>query len=190
MAELTSGHKRSPEASPAVALRRPVCLVGMMGAGKTTIGRRLANRLGRRFVDADAAIEQAARLSISEIFAAFGEPGFRDGERRVIARLLREGYDVIATGGGAFCDPRTRALMLDNATVVWLDCDIEVLVERTGRRRNRPLLEGVDRREVLTRLLAERREFYAQAHLHVKAGVQPHRRTVDAILKALNPCAG
>lgn len=117
------------------AADRPIVLVGLMGAGKTTVGRRLAAQLGRRFVDSDAAIEEAAQLSVSEIFAVFGEAYFRNGERRVIARLLGEGAGVIATGGGAFCQAETRELILERALVVWLDCDIETLVERTGRDR-------------------------------------------------------
>lgn len=164
---------------------RPIVLVGLMGAGKTTVGRRLAARLGRRFVDSDAAIEEAARLSISEIFGVFGEAYFRDGERRVIARLLSEEAGVIATGGGAFCQAETRELILRKALVVWLDCDIETLVERTGRRDTRPLLRGGDRREVLTRLAEERRPLYAQAQIHVRAGTGPHTKTVAAILEAI-----
>ncbi|WP_228244051.1 shikimate kinase [Porphyrobacter sp. GA68] len=171
-------------AQSALALR-PIALVGLMGVGKTTVGRRLAAQLGVGFIDADAAIEAAAHLSISEIFDAFGEAYFRDGERRVIRRLLAEGAGVIATGGGAFCQPQTRAMLLEHARVVWLDCDVDTLVERTGRRDTRPLLRDGDRREVLARLAEERRPLYAQAHVHVQAQGGPHSRTVHAILEAL-----
>lgn len=167
---------------------RPIVLVGLMGVGKTTVGRRLAARLGRGFADADAAIEEAARLSVSEIFAAFGEAYFRDGERRVIARLLADNVGVIATGGGAFCQAETRELILSRGLAVWLDCDTDILVERTGRRDTRPLLRGDDRREVLTRLAEERRPFYAQAPVHVRAGAAPHARTVAAIVEAVERC--
>lgn len=167
-------------------LRKPIVLVGLMGVGKTTVGRRLAAQLGCRFVDSDAAIEEAARLPISEIFDAFGEAHFRDGERRVIARLLSEDPGVIATGGGAFCQTGTRELILDQAVAVWLDCEIETLVERTGRRDTRPLLRGVDRREVLARLAEQRRPLYAQAQIHIRAGAGPHTRTVAAIIEAIN----
>lgn len=171
-----------------VGLHKPVVLVGLMGVGKTTVGRRLAAQLGCRFVDSDAAIEEAARLSVSEIFDAFGEAYFRDGERRVIARLLSEGPGVIATGGGAFCQTETRELILGQALVIWLDCDVETLVERTGRRDTRPLLRGADRREVLARLAEQRRPLYAEAHVHIRAGTGPHTRTVGAIIEALDQC--
>lgn len=173
------------ESGQDVGDERPIVLVGLMGVGKTTVGRRLAAQLGVSFADADKAIEEAAQLSISEIFDAFGEAYFRDGEKRVISRLLAAGTGVVATGGGAFCQEDTRRLLLEQARVVWLDCDIDTLVERTGRRDNRPLLRGADRREVLTRLAAERRPLYAQAHLHVHAHGGPHARTVAAILEAL-----
>jgi shikimate kinase len=169
-------------------LTKPIVLVGLMGVGKTTVGRRLAAQLGCRFVDSDAAIEEAARLSVSEIFDAFGEAYFRDGERRVIARLLSEGPGVIATGGGAFCQAETRELILDQALVVWLDCEIETLVERTGRRDTRPLLRGADRHDVLARLAEQRRPLYAQAQVHIRAGKGPHTRTVAAIIEALHQC--
>ena len=137
---------------------RPIVLVGMMGVGKTSVGKRLAAALGSTFVDADEAIETAARMTIPEIFEQFGEAAFRDGERRVIARLIETGGDhtVIATGGGAFSNPETRALILEKTVSVWLDSDIDTLVERTARKINRPLLQGGDRRETLTRLRNER----------------------------------
>lgn len=137
-------------------LDRPIALVGLMGAGKSTVGKRLAHLLGTSFIDADDAIEEAARLSIAEIFSEFGEAYFRDGERRVIARLIEEGHGVIATGGGAFVNAETRALMLDKALIVWIDCDVATLVERTGRRDHRPLLRDGDPEAILSRLLQER----------------------------------
>ena len=167
---------------------RPVVLVGMMGVGKTSIGRKLAALLHVPFVDADEEIEQAAQMTISEIFAQFGEEYFRDGERRVIARLI-DGPGtrrVIATGGGAFVNPETRALILDKAIAVWLDSDVEVLVERVGRKDTRPLLRQGDPREILTRLKAEREPAYAQAPIHVLSMPGPHQRTVNAILKGID----
>ncbi len=166
---------------------RPVVLVGMMGVGKTSVGKRLAVTLRCPFVDADEEIEAAARMTIPEIFAAFGEAAFRDGERRVIARLIEsEGTcKVIATGGGAFCHSETRALILERAIAVWLDSDIETLVERTARKGNRPLLQGGDRREILTRLCEERRDHYAQAPIHVMSNDGPHGHTIDLVLKGI-----
>lgn len=172
---------------------RPVVLVGMMGVGKTTVGRKLAAMLDVPFVDADEEIERAAQMPIPEIFAAYGEPHFRSGERRVIARLLgHENPDaprkrkVLATGGGAFVDPDTRALILDKAISVWLDSDIDTLVERVGRKDNRPLLRGGNPREILTRLREERRPFYQQAAIHITSGNQPHTVTAGRILKAID----
>lgn len=156
-----------------------------MGVGKTSIGKRLAQKLQLPFVDADQEIVDAAGLSIPEIFEKFGEPHFRDGERRVIARLLDGTRKIIATGGGAFINPETRALMLDRAVVIWLDADIDTLVERTARKNDRPLLAQGDPRQILTRLAAERNPIYAQAHIHVKSLSNPHEATLDKILKAL-----
>lgn len=167
---------------------RPVVLVGMMGVGKTSIGRKLANLLHVPFVDADEEIERAAQMTISEIFAQFGEEYFRDGERRVIARLI-DGPGtrrVIATGGGAFVNAETRALILDKAIAVWLDSDVEVLVERVGRKDTRPLLRQGDPREILTRLKAEREPHYAQAPIHVRSGFGPQSRTVGRVLKGIS----
>ena len=165
--------------------RRPIVLVGMMGVGKSTIGRRLANRIGYAFADADEEIEEAANMSVSEIFAQFGEPYFRDGERRVIARLIERERIVIATGGGAFCQEETRDLILDQAISVWLDAPIATLVERVARRDTRPLLKDRDPETVLTELMAERRAHYARASLRIASDNGPHERTVNAILKAL-----
>lgn len=167
---------------------RPVVLVGMMGVGKTSIGRKLSALLHVPFVDADEEIERAAQMSISEIFAQFGEEYFRDGERRVIARLI-DGPGtrrVIATGGGAFVNSETRSLILEKAIAVWLDSDVEVLVERVGRKDTRPLLRQGDPREILTRLKAEREPAYAQAPIHVKSGFGPQSRTVGKVLKGIS----
>ncbi|QDH35180.1 shikimate kinase [Porphyrobacter sp. YT40] len=174
-----------PEGLPA-RITRPVVLVGLMGVGKSTVGRRLAAMLARDFVDADEAIVEAAQRSIPEIFETFGEAYFRDGERRVIARLIEEGHGVIATGGGAFVDPSTRALVLDKGIAVWIDCDVDTLVERTARRGNRPLLKTGDPREILTRLARERAPFYGQAHIRVVSENGPHADTARAIIEAID----
>ncbi|MDT0508118.1 shikimate kinase [Novosphingobium sp. MMS21-SN21R] len=169
---------------------RPVVLVGMMGVGKTTVGRKLATMLHLPFVDADEEIEKAAYMPISEIFSTYGEPYFRDGERRVIARLIGEGRHVdrkiLSTGGGAFVDPATRSLILNKGIAVWLDSDVDTLMERVGRKSNRPLLRTGNPREILTRLKTERESFYSQAPIHVISGVQPHQVTACKILKAID----
>ena len=170
----------------AARVDRPVVLVGLMGVGKSTVGRRLAAALGSDFIDADEEIEEAAQMSISEIFAEFGEDYFRDGERRVIARLMEENHGVIATGGGAFVNDETRALILENAIAVWIDADIETLVERTSRRNTRPLLKQGDPAEILSRLHRQREPFYSQAPIHVRSEEGPHMRTANAILEAID----
>lgn len=167
-------------------LTRPLVLVGLMGVGKSTVGRRLATMLDRDFVDADDAIEEAAQRSIPEIFDEFGEAYFRDGERRVIARLIEEERGVIATGGGAFIDAETRALILDKALAVWIDADIDTLVERTSRRGTRPLLNDGDPKAILTRLFNERQPFYRQAQLRVISKDGPHVETARAIIEAID----
>ena len=164
---------------------RTIVLVGLMGVGKTTVGRRLAARLGRPFVDSDAEIEAAAGMTVSEIFERHGEAYFRDGERRVIARLIGGPAQVIATGGGAFVNDETRALILTRAVVVWLDGDIAMLARRVGRRDHRPLVRGKDPAAVLTALAAQRNPLYAEAHVRVQGADAPPERTVDAILDAL-----
>lgn len=177
-------------ASLAQRIDRPIVLVGMMGVGKTTVGRKLSALLDAPFVDADEEIEKAAQMSIPEIFEQFGEAYFRDGERRVIARLLdgasAKRIRVIATGGGAFVNAETRALILEKAIAVWLDSEVEVLLERVGRKDNRPLLKQGDPREILTRLKAERESAYAQAPIHVTSGNTPHGRTVAKILEGID----
>jgi shikimate kinase len=169
----------------ALQLRRPIVLVGMMGSGKTSIGKRLAARLGVAFVDADDEIERAADMSIPEIFAKHGEPEFRRGERRVIARLITDTPRVIATGGGAFADADTRALVLERADAVWLHAPLDVLVERTSRRDTRPLLQNGDPRDILAKLMEIREPFYQEAPLHVTSGRNPHEKTVEIIVLAL-----
>lgn len=164
---------------------RPIVLIGLMGAGKSTVGRRLAAQLGLNFVDADAEIEAAAGMTIAEIFDRFGEPYFRDGERRVIMRLIDGRPKVIATGGGAFMNADTRALILSKAIAVWLDASPDVLAERVKRRDTRPLLRNRDPHEVLRELAATRNPVYALAPIHVASHRAPHEATVRAILQAI-----
>jgi shikimate kinase len=185
---MTRAHASNELDIPAIAARitRPVVLVGLMGVGKSTVGRKLAAMLGRDFVDADDAIVAAAGRSIPEIFETFGEAYFRDGERRVIARLMDEAHGVIATGGGAFVDPATRALILERGIAVWIDCPVETLVERTAKRTNRPLLQNADPREVLTRLARERAPFYAETPIRVLSENGPHADTARAIIEAID----
>ncbi len=166
---------------------RPIVLIGLMGAGKSTVGRRLANRLRLPFVDADVEIEAAAGMTITEIFDRFGESYFRDGERRVIARLIDGTPKVIATGGGAFINQETRSLILEEAIAVWLDANPDVLAERVKRRDTRPLLRGRDAGQVLRDLAAVRNPIYAMAPIRVSSHQAPHEATVRAILEAIRP---
>ena len=172
----------------AARIDRPVVLVGMMGVGKSTVGRKLAQVLGFGFDDADDEIVEAAQMTIPEIFEQFGEDYFRDGERRVIARLLEGGSRVIATGGGAFVQADTRALIAEKAIAIWLDAEIDTLVDRVKRNDRRPLLRGGDKREIITRLKAEREDAYAQAPIHVMSDAGPHGDTVHRILEVLDQC--
>jgi len=169
----------------AARIDRPVALVGMMGVGKSTVGRKLAQLLGLAFADADEEIEKAAQMSVSEIFEKFGEPYFRDGERRVLARLLEGGPMVIATGGGAFAQADTRALILERGVAVWLDCDVATLVERVTRKDTRPLLRGGDPAEIIARLKTERDTAYAEAPIRVTSRPGPHGDTINRILQEL-----
>lgn len=169
-----------------LSLDRPIVLIGMMGAGKTAVGRRLAKVLDWPFQDADAAIEEAAGTTISNIFAEIGEASFRAKERQVIARLLKEQErQVLALGGGAFVDPETRALVRARAISIWLRADLDTLVRRTSRANKRPLLAGSDPRRKLAELLRERTPIYAEADLVVDSGDVPVKMVVDRILAAL-----
>jgi shikimate kinase len=168
-----------------IAPKRTIALVGLMGAGKTTIGRRLAQALELPFADADDAIVTAAGRSIEDIFADRGECEFRRGERNVIARLLAGPAHVLATGGGAFIDPRTRALMKERAISIWLKAPLDVLMKRVTRRDHRPLLKEDDPRAVMQRLMDERYPIYAEADLTIETGSGPHNSAVSQILSAL-----
>jgi len=166
-------------------LKRTVALVGMMGAGKSSVGRRLAARLGVEFRDADAEIEQAAGCTINEIFSRFGEPAFRDGERKVIARLLTLPPHVLATGGGAFADDETRERIKSEAASVWIKVPLDVLISRVGRRDTRPMLKEGDPAEIMERLLKQREPLYAQADLTVNSEDGPHKMAVEQIVTML-----
>jgi shikimate kinase len=168
-----------------MSLNRTVALVGMMGAGKTSIGKRLAVRLGVAFKDADREIEAAASRTVAEIFAEYGEPEFRRMERSVIARLLDEAPYVLATGGGAYMDDSTRAAMKEQAFTIWLKAPVDLLLSRTAKRPTRPLLNNADPRGTLERLLAIREPVYAQAD-HVLESIDgPHEKSVEQVASLL-----
>jgi shikimate kinase len=169
--------------------RRSIVLVGLMGAGKTKIGRRLATRLGLPFFDSDEEIETAAGETIEEIFANRGEAVFRDGERRVIARLLSGPVHVLATGGGAFMDPATRRIIAQRGVSVWLRADLDVLFARVSRRSNRPLLKTPDPRGVLAELIERRYPIYAEADLTIDSSDGPPDATAGRAIAALSRCA-
>jgi shikimate kinase len=181
------GDATQPQSALGPALgRRSVVLVGMMGAGKSSVGRRLAARLGIPFIDADVEIEKAAGMTISEIFASHGEPYFRAGETRVIARLLESGPQVLATGGGAFMNADTRAAIRAKGISVWLRATLDVLNRRIKRRGDRPLLKGAaDPTETLRKLMEQRDPVYAEADLTVESRDVPHETIVDEILEGL-----
>ncbi len=164
---------------------RPLVLVGMMGAGKTTVGRRLAARLNRRFIDSDEEIEKAAQMTIPEIFAQRGEPEFRAGETRVISRLLKEDGIVLATGGGAFVNLETRAQIKSGAVSVWLKADLDILFERVSRRSNRPLLKTADPKATLQKLIEDRYPIYAEADLTVLSRDVPQDSVAADVISAL-----
>lgn len=169
------------------AVSRTIVLVGLMGVGKSAIGRRLAPRLGLSFVDADSEIEAAAGCTIEEMFQRYGEAAFRDGERKVILRLLGETpAHVLATGGGAFMDGQVRAMVKSAGISVWLRADVEILLRRVGRRTNRPLLKHEDPRTVLTRLMAQRYPVYAEADVHVESADGPPDLTVERVLDGIS----
>jgi shikimate kinase len=182
--------RNDPPASAQGAMRarlgtRSIVLVGMPGSGKSSIGRRLAQHLGLDFIDADQEIEAAAGMSIGDIFSQHGEPYFRAGEARVIARLLDKGPQVIATGGGAFVNPDTRALVRVRAISVWLKAEVDLLLRRVKRKNDRPLLRVADPEAVLKSLLAEREATYAEADITVTSLDVPHEAVVEAMVKAL-----
>jgi shikimate kinase len=175
-----------PEAAIVAALgRRSIVLVGMMGAGKSSVGRRLAARLGLAFVDADGEIETAAGMSIADIFSAHGEAYFRSGEARVIARLLEGGPQVLATGGGATMNAETRAAIRAKAVSIWLNAEYDVLLRRVRRRTDRPMLKTADPADTLRRLLAERSPVYAQADVTLNSRDAPHETIVNEAIAAL-----
>ena len=183
----------SPEAEILAILdKRLIVLVGMMGAGKSTIGRRLAARLNLPFVDADTEIEAAAGMTIPEIFEVHGEQHFRDGEARVIARLLDSGPGVLATGGGSFMREETRRRIGDKAVSIWLKADTDVIMKRVKRRTDRPLLQTADPVATVNRLLAEREPVYGKADLTIASRDVPHDRIVDEVMAALHDrlCGG
>lgn len=165
---------------------RPIVLVGLMGAGKTSIGRRLAEKLGMPFVDADHEIEAAAGKSIPDIFAEHGEAHFRDGERRVIARLLENGNQILATGGGAYMNAETRARIRECGISVWLKADLELLLKRVSKRGGRPLLADADPRAVLARLIEERYPVYAESDVTVESADVQHSVMVNEVIQALS----
>ncbi|MEO0607835.1 MAG: shikimate kinase [Pseudomonadota bacterium] len=164
---------------------RTVALVGLMGAGKSTVGRRLANRLGLNFVDSDDEIEKAAGLSVADIFALHGEEEFRRVEQKVLDRLLNGPAHVLATGGGAYLSEQTRDLMRDRAVTIWLNADLETLWKRVSRRSHRPLLRRPDAKDVLADLFQQRRPIYELADITVPSVDGPHSKTVTAIIEAL-----
>jgi shikimate kinase len=165
---------------------RTIVMVGLMGAGKTSIGKRLAQRLGLSFIDADHEIETAAGCTIEEIFERYGEAAFRDGERKIIQRLLERPPHVLATGGGAFIDPDTRARIKEAGISVWLKADLDVLVRRVSRRNNRPLLKRGEPRDVLARLMEQRYPIYAEADICIDTLDAPAETTVDRVIEAID----
>jgi len=167
-------------------ITRPIVLVGLMGAGKSCIGKRLAGHLGLPFVDADREIETAAGCSIPDIFSLHGEKAFRDGERRVIQRLLGNPVHVLATGGGAFVDPTTRALVKERGLSIWIRADLDLLFKRVSRRNDRPLLQNVDPRAKLAELIELRHPFYAEADIIVDSADGPPEVTLGKVMEALN----
>ena len=171
---------------PGAEAPRAIALVGMMGVGKTTIGRRLAPRVGLPFFDADAEIEEAAGMSVSDLFRLHGEKSFREGEARVIARLLEGPPIVLATGGGALTTPETRERIKKHALSIWIKADTDTIVRRATRRGTRPLLKTGDPRETIERLMKERGDFYAAADIHVDTQPGPHINTVNLILETLD----
>lgn len=165
---------------------KPLVLIGLMGAGKSTIGRRLAKQIGWRFVDSDEEIEAAAGCSIADIFTIHGEPIFRDLEKRVIARLVTEAPMVLATGGGAWIQPGVREIIKQHATTVWLRAELDVLTDRVSKRNHRPLLETGDKREILDKLMQERYPIYQEADVIIDSSQGPHESVVERVIAALD----
>lgn len=181
-------HTNQPDGHPTDTkspIKQTIVLVGLMGVGKTTVGRRLARRLGLEFADSDFEIEKAAQMTVGDIFSSYGEDYFRAGERRVISRLMDGPPRVLATGGGAFVNAETRTLMKEKGITIWLDASLDVLVERTSRRDTRPLLQDGDPEEILRKLLEERGPVYAQADLKVQSSDGPHDTVVNSIIQKL-----
>jgi len=187
--EESAGGNAAKTVDPASLVRalgqRSIVLVGIMGCGKSTVGKRLAQRLGLEFVDADTEIERAANMSVAEIFAEHGEPYFRSGEERVIARLLREGPQVLATGGGAFMSAATRSEIEERGLSIWLKVDIDTVMARVRRRSTRPLLQNPDPEATMRKLMAVRDPVYAKAALTVVSKDVPHDAVVDQIVLTL-----
>jgi len=167
-------------------LTKSISLIGLMGSGKTTVGVRLARKLGLSFVDSDAEIEIAADHTISEIFEKYGEEDFRRGERDVISRLISDQPNVLGTGGGAFMNGETRKRLIDKTITVWLKTDIDHLVERTSRRNTRPLLRDGNPEEILRNLAKIRYPIYGQAAITIETGTEPHEKVVNDIIRKLN----
>jgi shikimate kinase len=194
MADIAAQKSTSHGPAPAVVARlgaRSIVLIGMMGVGKSSIGRRLGARLGIPFVDADAEIEKAAGMSIADIFARHGEAAFRNGEARVIARLLSSGPQVLATGGGAVMNPATRALIQEKGVSIWLSAEFELLLRRISKRKaERPMLQTADPAATLRELLAAREPIYAQADLTVQSRDVPHDAVVAEIVERLADFVG
>ena len=181
----TMGEARSPSAIKSILGSKSIVMVGLMGCGKSAIGRRLASKLGLPFVDADEEIEKAAGKTIDDIFAEHGEAYFRDGERKVIARLLRAGPQVLATGGGAFINPETRAAIRQSGVSVWLNAELQLLMRRVAKRNNRPLLKAGDPETIMRDLMKERYPIYAQADIALESRDVPHDVVVAEILERL-----
>ncbi len=190
MGEVMTAPESPRSGSPPIEIPRTIILVGLMGAGKTCIGRELALRLGLPFVDADTEIEAAAGCAIEDIFRLYGEDEFRDGERRVMARLLGGPVRVLATGGGAFMDPETRREIGDRAISVGLRADLDLLVSRVGRRTDRPLLKGKNTREILRELIDQRYPVYAEADITVDSGREAPDSTVERVMRGIEDYLG
>ena len=184
--ETVSGSEAQAVNTRAAWRKRPLVLIGLMGAGKSTIGRRLAKQIGWRFVDSDEEIEAAAGCSIADIFTIHGEPIFRDLEKRVITRLLGEAPMVLATGGGAWIQPGVREIIKQQATSVWLRAELEVLTDRVSKRNHRPLLETGDKREILDKLMQERYPLYEEADVIIDSSHGPHETVVERVITALD----